>query len=90
MVVDRDRGYLLGVTFVGPGVAELVRSATVAVAAQIPINRLWHAVSCFPTNSEVWLRLLEAHLGWTATTTYVRTPAKGMPSATTVGDATAP
>jgi pyruvate/2-oxoglutarate dehydrogenase complex dihydrolipoamide dehydrogenase (E3) component len=68
MIVDGDRGHLLGVTFVGPGVAELLHSATVAVAAQIPVNRLWHAVPCFPTISEVWLRLLEAHRDWTATT----------------------
>jgi hypothetical protein len=31
------------------------------VAAQVPIDRLWHAVPCFPTISEVWLRLMEAH-----------------------------
>jgi len=61
MVVDEDRGYLLGVTFVGPGVEELVHSATIAVAGQIPISRLWHAVPCFPSISEVWLRLLEAY-----------------------------
>ena len=61
MVVDADRGYLLGVTFVGPGVSELLHSATVAVAGQVPVERLWHAVPCFPTISEVWLRLLEAH-----------------------------
>jgi dihydrolipoamide dehydrogenase len=61
MVVDADRGYLLGVTFVGPGVSELLHSATIAVAGQVPIERLWHAVPCFPTISEVWLRLLEAY-----------------------------
>ncbi|MCV7400055.1 NAD(P)/FAD-dependent oxidoreductase [Mycobacterium fragae] len=61
MVVDLDHGYLLGVTFVGPGVAELLYSATIAVAGQVPIDRLWHAVPCFPTISEVWLRLLEAY-----------------------------
>jgi pyruvate/2-oxoglutarate dehydrogenase complex dihydrolipoamide dehydrogenase (E3) component len=61
MVVDLDRGYLLGVTFVGPGVSELLHSATIAVAGQVPIDRLWHAVPCFPTISEVWLRLLEAY-----------------------------
>jgi dihydrolipoamide dehydrogenase len=60
MVVDADRGYLLGVTFVGPGVSELLHSATVAVAGQVPVDRLWHAIPCFPTISEVWLRLLEA------------------------------
>jgi pyruvate/2-oxoglutarate dehydrogenase complex dihydrolipoamide dehydrogenase (E3) component len=61
MVVDLDQGYLRGVTFVGPGVSELLHSATIAVAAQVPIDRLWHAVPCFPTISEVWLRLLEAY-----------------------------
>jgi pyruvate/2-oxoglutarate dehydrogenase complex dihydrolipoamide dehydrogenase (E3) component len=63
MVVDLDHNNLVGVTFVGPGVAELLHSATIAVAAQVPIERLWHAVPCFPTISEVWLRLLEAYRG---------------------------
>jgi dihydrolipoamide dehydrogenase len=42
-------------------VEELIRSATIAVAGQVPIGRLWHAVPCFPSISEVWLRLLEAY-----------------------------
>ena len=61
MVVDVDRGRLLGVTMVGPGVAELLHAATIAVAGQVPIDRLGHAVPCFPTISELWLRLLEAY-----------------------------
>jgi pyruvate/2-oxoglutarate dehydrogenase complex dihydrolipoamide dehydrogenase (E3) component len=61
MVVDLDEGYLHGVTFVGPGVAEMLHSATIAVAGRVPIERLWHAVPCFPTISEVWLRLLEGY-----------------------------
>ena len=61
MVVDEDHAYLLGVTFVGPGVEELLHSATIAVAGQVPLGRLWHAVPCFPSISEVWLRLLEAY-----------------------------
>ena len=61
MVVDEDRGCLLGVTFVGPGLEQLIHSATVAVAGQVPVSRLWHAVPCFPSISEVWLRLLEAY-----------------------------
>ncbi|MFD9000167.1 dihydrolipoyl dehydrogenase family protein [Streptomyces sp. NPDC059582] len=63
MVVDLDREVLLGVTFVGPGVGELIHSATVAVAGEVPIGRLWHAVPSYPTISEVWLRLLEAYRG---------------------------
>ncbi|MGP3958250.1 dihydrolipoyl dehydrogenase family protein [Nonomuraea sp. 3N208] len=60
-VVDEDRKVLLGVTFVGPGTAELVHAATIAVTAEVPLDRLWHAVPSFPTVSEVWLRLLEAY-----------------------------
>ncbi|MFF8955068.1 dihydrolipoyl dehydrogenase family protein [Streptomyces sp. NPDC014894] len=61
MIVDLDREILLGVTFVGPGVGELLHSATIAVVGEIPIERLWHAVPAYPTISEVWLRLLEAY-----------------------------
>jgi pyruvate/2-oxoglutarate dehydrogenase complex dihydrolipoamide dehydrogenase (E3) component len=61
MVVDLDEGYLHGVTLVGPGVVEMLHSATIAVAGRVPIERLWHAVPCFPTISEVWLRLLEGY-----------------------------
>ncbi|MFD8545765.1 dihydrolipoyl dehydrogenase family protein [Streptomyces sp. NPDC059649] len=63
MVVDLDREVLLGATFVGPGVGELLHSATVAVAGEVPIERLWHAVPAYPTISEVWLRLLESYRG---------------------------
>ncbi len=61
MIVDLDDGHLLGATFVGPGISELLHSATIAVAARVPVDRLWHAVPCFPTISEVWLRLMEAN-----------------------------
>ncbi|MEU8107304.1 NAD(P)/FAD-dependent oxidoreductase [Nonomuraea muscovyensis] len=60
-VVDEERRVLLGVTFVGPGVGELLHAATVAVTAEVPLERLWHAVPSFPTVSEVWLRLLETY-----------------------------
>ncbi|WNI27690.1 NAD(P)/FAD-dependent oxidoreductase [Streptomyces sp. ITFR-6] len=63
MIVDLDREILLGVTFVGPGTGELLHSATVAVAAEVPIERLWHAVPAYPTISEIWLRLLETYRG---------------------------
>ncbi|WP_369133686.1 NAD(P)/FAD-dependent oxidoreductase [Modestobacter sp. I12A-02662] len=62
-VVDTEREVLLGVTFVGAGVAELLHSATVAVVGEVPIARLWHAVPSYPTISEVWLRLLETWRG---------------------------
>ncbi|MEU4201252.1 NAD(P)/FAD-dependent oxidoreductase [Streptomyces sp. NPDC026294] len=63
MIVDLDRETLLGVTFVGPAVGELLHSATVAVAGEVPLDRLWHAVPAYPTISEVWLRLLETYRG---------------------------
>ena len=60
-VVDEDRGVLLGVTFVGQDVGELLHSATIAVVGEVPLSRLWHAVPAFPTMSEIWLRLLETY-----------------------------
>ncbi|MFJ3921687.1 dihydrolipoyl dehydrogenase family protein [Streptomyces sp. NPDC090022] len=63
MLVDLDREVLLGATFVGPGAGELLHAATVAVAGEVPVDRLWHAVPSFPTMSEVWLRLLETYRG---------------------------
>jgi pyruvate/2-oxoglutarate dehydrogenase complex dihydrolipoamide dehydrogenase (E3) component len=61
IVVDDDRKVILGATFVGPGVAELLHSATVAIVGEVPLDRLWHAVPSYPTISEVWLRLLEKY-----------------------------
>ena len=60
-VVDERRQVLAGATFAGPGTAELLHAATIAVVGEVPLARLWHAVPSFPTISEVWLRLLEAY-----------------------------
>jgi pyruvate/2-oxoglutarate dehydrogenase complex dihydrolipoamide dehydrogenase (E3) component len=61
LVVDEDRKVLLGATFAGPDVAELLHAATIAVVGAVPLDRLWHAVPSYPTISEVWLRLLEKY-----------------------------
>jgi len=61
IVVDEDRRVLVGATFVGPGVQELLHSATVAIVGEVTIDRLWHAVPSYPTISEIWLRLLETY-----------------------------
>ncbi|CAN5364374.1 NAD(P)/FAD-dependent oxidoreductase [soil metagenome] len=61
MVVDEERQVILGMTFVGQDVGELLHSATIAVVGRVPLNRLWHAVPSYPTLSEVWLRLLETY-----------------------------
>jgi len=61
IVVDEARRVIVGATFVGPDVGELLHAATIAVVAAVPLERLWHAVPSYPTMSEVWLRLLEAY-----------------------------
>ncbi|HYH76431.1 MAG TPA: pyridine nucleotide-disulfide oxidoreductase, partial [Arthrobacter sp.] len=61
LVIDEDRSVLLGATFAGPDVAELLHAATIAVVGEVPLERLWHAVPSYPTISEVWLRLLEGY-----------------------------
>ena len=61
MIVDEDRGVIVGMTFVGPDISELLHAATIAVVGEVPVTRLWHAVPAYPTVSEVWLRLLEGY-----------------------------
>jgi pyruvate/2-oxoglutarate dehydrogenase complex dihydrolipoamide dehydrogenase (E3) component len=61
LVVDEQRRTVVGATFTGPAVQELLHSATVAIAGSVTLDDLWHAVPSFPTVSEVWLRLLEAY-----------------------------
>jgi pyruvate/2-oxoglutarate dehydrogenase complex dihydrolipoamide dehydrogenase (E3) component len=60
VVVDRATDTLVGATFVGDDVAELLHSATIAIVGKVPLEPLWHAVPSFPTISEVWLRLLDS------------------------------
>ena len=60
LVVDRATDTLLGATFVGADVAELVHAATVAVIGGVTLEQLWHVVPSYPTLSEIWLKLLEA------------------------------
>jgi dihydrolipoamide dehydrogenase len=61
MVVDESTRTIVGATFTGPDVQELVHAATIAIVAKVTLDTLWHAVPSFPTVSEVWLRLLEAY-----------------------------
>ncbi|MNW62566.1 mercuric reductase [compost metagenome] len=58
-MIDRERQVVIGATFVGQDVAELLHAATIAIVGEIPLDRLWHAVPAYPTISEIWLRLLE-------------------------------
>ncbi len=59
LVVDAKTRTIVGATFLGADVAELVHAATVAVVGEVPVDRLWHAVPSYPTINEVWLRLLD-------------------------------
>ena len=61
MIVDEKRKVILGVTFVGQDVSELLHAATTAIVGEVPIDRLWHAVPAYPTMNEIWLRLLETY-----------------------------
>jgi pyruvate/2-oxoglutarate dehydrogenase complex dihydrolipoamide dehydrogenase (E3) component len=63
LVIDNERRVVIGATFVGPHVGEMLHAATVAIVGEVPLDTLWHAVPAFPTVSEVWLRLLEADRG---------------------------
>jgi pyruvate/2-oxoglutarate dehydrogenase complex dihydrolipoamide dehydrogenase (E3) component len=61
IVVDEDRRVIVGATFVGPEIGESLHAATIAVIGEVTLDDLWHAVPCFPTRSELWLKLLEAY-----------------------------
>ncbi len=61
LVIDGDRQVIVGATFVGPGVGELLHAATIAIVGEVPLSTLWHATPAFPTISEIWLRFLEAY-----------------------------
>jgi pyruvate/2-oxoglutarate dehydrogenase complex dihydrolipoamide dehydrogenase (E3) component len=59
-IVDPASNTLLGATFVGRDVTDLLHASTVAVAAGITLDRLVHAVPSFPTMTEVYLTLIDA------------------------------
>jgi dihydrolipoamide dehydrogenase len=58
IVVDEQRGLIVGATFTGPEVAEWLQAASIAIVGEVPLTRLIHAIPPFPTRSEVWLKLL--------------------------------
>ena len=55
-----DQGRVLGATFVGADAADLLHASTVAVVGGLTVERLAHAIACFPTMSEVYLNLIQA------------------------------
>jgi pyruvate/2-oxoglutarate dehydrogenase complex dihydrolipoamide dehydrogenase (E3) component len=61
IIVNEESKTILGMTLAGPGVGEMIHAATLAIAGQVPLDGLWHAVPTYPTMSELWLRLLETY-----------------------------
>ena len=60
-VVDTEREILVGATFVGAEVADMLQAATIAIVGEVPLSVLAHAIAPFPTRSELWLKFLEAY-----------------------------
>ena len=45
----RTAASLVGATFTGAEVGDFLHAATIAIVGDVPLDRLWHAVPCFPT-----------------------------------------
>lgn len=58
LVIEGDR--IVGSTFVGAEVGELLHAATIAIVGRVPLTTLRDAVPAYPTASEIWLRLIES------------------------------
>src|ERR1700733_6133351 len=63
LVVDADRGTIVGATFTGFETADFLQAATVAIVGEVPLSRLRHAIAPYPSRSEIWLKLLEKYEG---------------------------
>jgi pyruvate/2-oxoglutarate dehydrogenase complex dihydrolipoamide dehydrogenase (E3) component len=60
-VIDKDRDAIVGATFVGYQTAELLHSASIAIAAELRIDKIAEAIPAFPTRTEIWLRMTDAY-----------------------------
>jgi dihydrolipoamide dehydrogenase len=58
VIIDQDRNVIVGATITGAEIADFIHAATIAIVGEISVDRLWHAVPCFPTRSELWLHLV--------------------------------
>lgn len=61
IVVDEKKQTIVGATFTGFETADFLHAATIAILAEVPLDRLRHAVAAYPTRSEIWLKLLESY-----------------------------
>ena len=53
-VVEKETGRLLGATFVGRNAVDLLHASTVAIVGRMTVYQLWHAVTSFPTFTEIY------------------------------------
>jgi pyruvate/2-oxoglutarate dehydrogenase complex dihydrolipoamide dehydrogenase (E3) component len=58
LLIDRERRLIVGATFTGAEIADMLHAATIAIVGEVPLDRLRHATPVFPTRSEIWLNLL--------------------------------
>jgi pyruvate/2-oxoglutarate dehydrogenase complex dihydrolipoamide dehydrogenase (E3) component len=58
LVIDARRRVILGATFTGVAVQDMLHAATFAIVGELRIEQLRNAIAPFPTRSEVWLNLL--------------------------------
>jgi pyruvate/2-oxoglutarate dehydrogenase complex dihydrolipoamide dehydrogenase (E3) component len=58
LLIDPQRGVVVGATFTGAEVQDMLHAATIAIVGEVPLDRLRHATPTFPTRSEIWLGLL--------------------------------
>jgi len=61
LVVDQEARTIVGATFTGFETADFLHAATIAISAEVPIDRLRHAVAAYPTRSEIWLKFVEKY-----------------------------
>ena len=61
VVVDAGREVIVGATFVGPDIGDMLHGATIAIVAEMPFRKLRHAVPSFPSLSDVWLKIIESY-----------------------------
>jgi dihydrolipoamide dehydrogenase len=59
LVVDQEKGLIVGATFTGFETADFLQAATVAIVGEVPLSKLRHAVAPYPARSEIWLKLVE-------------------------------
>ena len=60
LVIDKHRRIVVGATFTGSEVQDMLQAATFAVVGELTLEQLWHGIAPFPTRSEIWLNLPEA------------------------------